>query len=240
MGGFMTGRVAAVIVCGTVLALAIACLTGCATGTWGRVIDPEQYWQMSGFQVQAPSGMKWIRDQKIETFPNAISFVKFEQLPIHLSDYHPQFTFTKAFAYGAAVGRRATSKNDAGVETFLREYLHFYEQESKMKVEKVTLDVSRGGSCLAYSGNLLKTVYNTYYGPIKYSSVTGYLCLHPDYDDFVVGMESRNGGSEELDPANRDSQLDHFFRSLRFTPRNIPPRIPLQPKGGTSGPAIIS
>jgi hypothetical protein len=224
----MTLRAVAVIVGGTVLALTTACMSGCATGTWGRVFDSEQYWQMSGFQVQPPSGMKWVLEEKDNTFPNAISFVKVEGIPIRLNVYHPQFTFTKAFAYGADIGRRATSKNDAGAETFLREYLHFYEKEIQMEVQSITFDASRGGGCLAYSGNLLKTVYNTKYGPIRYTDVTGYLCLHPDYLDFVVGMESRNGCSEELVPAKRDSELDHFLKSLRFTPKNNHPRNPLQ------------
>ena len=214
-----------------------AVVSGCAQSGW--VTDPDRYRNLSGFSVQAPAGPNWFQIEKDETFPNSVVFSNFEQTPIRNNPDHPEFGITWAAAYGLPFQATGTVKGDRkAAEQLLGQMLEQYADQAGIVVETSSLDTSLGADCLGYRGKPRVTDVSTMYGMVRYDSVTGYLCLHPLYDNFAVGMEARNGASVELRPLNRDHQLEHFFRSLRFTPRDLPPK-PTGPPSKDEGKRVL-
>jgi hypothetical protein len=220
------------MILGCMLAITVMVASGCAgAGGFSWVTDSDAYWKLSGLSVQAPSGPNWIRMPKDEKFPNSIVFANIEQTPIRFNPYHPEFTVTVAKAYGASVATRVAGREDRQVvEDALRQFLSQLEKQHGIVVQHAAYDTSLGASCLAYRGKPLKPEVDSGYGTVRFQSVSGFLCLHPKYDDFLVVLESRDGASVELVPKNRDYQTDHFFKSILFTPRDLP----LKPVGPPS------
>lgn len=206
-------------------ALLIATISGClaGSGSFGWVTDSEQSLGMSGFSIQAPTGQNWYRAPKNDNFPNLIQFIKIMQTPIRNNTEHPEFSITTAVAFGTDIGTRLPRKTDKNAgRKALQQCLQQYQQKAGFTINDSSYDIFLGAECISYKGKQINPEENRYWGTIRYESVTGYLCLHPDYDNFVVVMESKTGASVGMMPVNRDDQTNHFFRSMRFTPRNLP------------------
>lgn len=227
---------------GSFIVLIAAIIEGCVSGpgSSGWVTDPDHYWELSGFAVQAPSGPNWHKLEKNEKHENSVVFTNVEATPIRLNPRNPEFTFTLAMARGWPTGNRVPRVCDNGtVKNALLQILKKYQQQVGLVVQNSSYDTSLGADCVTYRGKPINTDVMGEYGVVRYESVIGYLCLHPDYDDFVVIMESRNGASVEIEPINRNHQTDHFFKSVRFTPRNLPadPAAPPSRNEGEQQPA---
>jgi hypothetical protein len=189
------------LIVGGIVAFMAATISGCisGSGTFGWVTDSDHYCEMSGFSVQAPIGANWYRVAKNENFPNRIAFVKAEPTPIRFNPYHPEFTITSVAAYGVAIGGRVPRSADKdAVREALQQGLQQYQVNVGINIQNSSYDDSLGAVCLKYKGKPVNPDVNSEYGVIRYESVTGYFCLHPQYDDFLVGMESRNGASVEI------------------------------------------
>lgn len=224
------------------LAFVVMTISGCMTssGSFGWVTDPDQYLVKSGFSIQPPTGQNWVRAPQNDNFPNSIVFVKLMQTPIRNNAEHYEFSVTVASAYGTPIVGRVPGKADK--DAYKKELQHYLQQrERKLKylIHESSYDIFHGAKCVHYTGKQLDPEQNSYWGVINYERVSGYLCLHPDYDDFLVGMEWKEGASVGQTPANRDDQLDHFLRSLRFTPRKVPTAHPGE-KSKDEGKRLIS
>lgn len=204
-------------------ALLAVIICGCNAGRFGAATDSERYWRLSGFEVKAPSGANWFRLETDEKYPNGIAFVKLEQTPTRLSPDSNDFTITKVAAYGAPF-KGPPVRSDEMAHNALGMLLSQFAKKAGFVVQERHFDTSLGARCLNYQGKPERPEQNSKLGVIRADSVSGYLCLHPDYQNFVVGMHSMNGASVRMKPADRKQQTDHFFRSIRFTPRSLPPK----------------
>lgn len=217
-------------------------ISGCMTspGSFGWVTDPDQYLKMSGFSIQAPTGQNWARAPQNDSFPNSIVFTKLMQTPIRNNAERPEFSVTVAAAYGTPIVGRVSGNADKDVDKkALQHYLQQRQGHLKYLIHDSSHDIFQGAKCVHYTGKQLDPEKNSYWGVINFERLSGYLCLHPDYDDFLVGIEWKEGASVGQTPANRDDQLGHFIRSLRFTPRKIP-GAPAGEKSKDEGKRIIS
>jgi hypothetical protein len=211
--------------------LAVVLLSGCVSGNQGWVTDSNHYCNMSGFSVQAPSGPNWYRREKNPDFPNEIVFTKVESpAPRWLRADQPDFYFSSATAYGTAIGAAVSGKGQKKTaEEALGMLLEKYQEKAGLKIESSSHDRSLGAECITYQGVPVHPDSNSQYGIIRTKGVMGYICLHPDYNDFIVGMEFRNGATAAIAPADHSQQVDHFFKSLTFTPRDLPAKPAVAP-----------
>jgi hypothetical protein len=200
-----------------VLLIAFA-VSGCASGDFGWANDPERSYQFSGFSVRAPSGSNWSWSARNPDSPNSILFTKVDQTPF--------FKFTTAGALGIPIG--APVPHDSAKDV-LTKILQQYQQQSGLIVEKSSFETPIEAQCLRYQGKLAKRDLLTVSGVVRIEAIRGYFCLHPDYDDFVVMMETRNGTVPGITQSFSWLQVENFFNSLRFTPRNIPKKPPGPP-----------
>lgn len=222
--------------------LAIMSISGCmaSSGSFRWVNDPDQYLELSGFSIKAPTGHDWGVIAKNEDFPNSIAFVKLTQTPIRNNAEHYEFSVNVATAFGTAIGglKKGMTENEAQ-RTVLEKCLQHHQRQLKYHIQESSFTHFQGAECIHYTGKQLNPQVDSYWGTINYERVSGYLCLHPDYNDFLVGIESKDGASVGQAPVNRDDQLSNFLRSLRFTPRAIPAAPPGE-KSKTEGKRKIS
>jgi hypothetical protein len=198
---------------------------GCASEQYGFVVDTEHYFNLSGFSVQSPTGSEWDQVAKSDEMPNSILFRTIGRMPRDFSN-HADFNFTTAFAFGLPINGRVPLLSEQQTEEALRKLFTKYSEKAELIIGKATFDKSLAASCMRFEGIPKNQDLMTQSGVVRTESVIGYFCLHPSYDDFLVIMESRNGATVEIGPVNRRHQLVHFFKSLRFTPRNGPFRGP--------------
>ncbi|MDD5169760.1 MAG: hypothetical protein PHN75_13140 [Syntrophales bacterium] len=206
------------------LPLVFISISGCADsfGNLRWVSDPDRYIELSGFAVKPPTGQDWAVYFKDKDFPNAISFTKLSQTPIRNNVEHPEFSVNVATVFGTAFyGLEKGAVDDETKMKILQQALQFQQKQQQYQINKSSLTQFQGAKCISYSGRQLVPEVDITWGTINYERVNGYMCLHPDYHDFLVVIVWKDGSSVGQSPVNRDDQLGNFLNSIRFTPRKI-------------------
>lgn len=224
------------------LSLVFISISGCAgsVGNLHWVNDPNRYIELSGFAVKPPTGHDWAVYCKDENFPNAIAFTKLIQTPIRNNVEHPEFSVNVATVFGTVFnGLKKGDVDDETKSKILQQALQFQQKQQQYQINESSLSHFQGAECIRYSGRQLVPEVDIKWGTINYERVNGYMCLHPDYHDFLVVINWKDGASIGQSPVNRDDQLGNFLNSIRFTPRNIP-TAPAGEKSKDEGKRTIS
>jgi hypothetical protein len=213
---------------------AVLAVAGCMSAQSGFVLDSEQYFNLSGFSVQPPTGPDWDHLAKRDESPNSILFQTIGRMPRDFSN-HADFNFTTAYAVGVPIYGRVPITSEQQTEEALRRLFTQYSEKNDLVIDRTTFDKSLAASCMKFEGKPRNPDMMTQSGVVRIESVIGYFCLHPLYDDFLVVLESRNGATVEVGPVNRRNHIGHFFKSIHFTPRDEPFRDPAGKQGKEKG-----
>lgn len=209
----MTGfRVAGVL---PILLSLAACVVN--EKSYWAVTDSEMYWNRPGFSVKAPSS-SWYRNPTDDNNPDAIVFSRVDGAILGgMIDKPVYMNFANALAVGARLQGPALDRKDKIVlAATLRKYLDLMSLWPTRTTDS-SYDNSFGLDCVKYSGTPKKESERIPGGEVKELPVTGYFCLHPDSDRYGVRMESRNYSTSGGKIPFVDDQVDHFFKSLRFS-----------------------
>lgn len=203
-----------------IVAVMILGLVGCARNNnalWW-VTDSETYSDLAGFSVKPPSGPNWSILPQNELLPNLISFMKFDVFPFMLESRYPEFNGTAATAYGTVLDEPvADRKNREMLAEALRNHLKHYQGYFGVTIKESVLDGSIGPDCLRFEGVPLKEVVDSDFGTVRVGDRKGYICLHPEHDNYAVILATQDGVRTGSWGGNRDQQVKNFYDSLRFT-----------------------
>ncbi|GFO66938.1 hypothetical protein GMLC_05170 [Geomonas limicola] len=185
----------------------------------GAVLDPEFRWNRSGFSVLAPEGSTWNR--VAGNNPGGIAFVRGEGL--YYAEVAPRnAVYVKgenAFAVAIHLKPAITARTDQERATqALQQNLERYLAKLHQKATRTRYDRDLGLDCLKYQAVSTEKRLSTEKGELHLGGIYGYLCVHPEADDFGVIMQCNNFGTVWTDIEEKKSHW-RFFSSLRFLPR---------------------
>ena len=124
---------------------------------------------------------------------------------------------TTAFAAGTVLDEPVQDRQDKiALGAALRKHLDRYQAYSALGLKESTYDKLVGYDCLKFSG--VSKQQRVAHGEIRMDDVEGFFCLHPCNDSFGVIIAAQNATTVYSDKVPHNSQVDHFFRSLTFTP----------------------
>jgi len=203
-----------------VIVLFVSGILGCAVNdkTYWTITDSTIYWDRSGYSIRPPSGSYWVKQPTDDNYPNLIVFYKGEALVMRGA--YDKWLYMKgsaALATSTVLDEPVLDRRDSNlVASALRKHLERYQIYSPTKINEASFDSSLGQDCLKYSGASKVERYKVEQGDYHAEEIKGYFCLHPEIGNFGVIMESRNFATVGTRVSNKDSQMDHFFESLRF------------------------
>jgi hypothetical protein len=87
----------------------------------------------------------------------------------------------------------------------------------KERLDNSVYDASLGTDCVKYAASSTLERIPTDNGEMRIDAIQGYLCLHPNLDNFGVLMQTSTFATVWTDIPRKENQSS-FFQSMRFLP----------------------